>query len=92
MSLFPQPVRMERSTVAAVTAAPVVSTNSTSPEAILARKVRSLELQSEMDSSFDTKLERKEDGFCGGQEQTSLLLGFTVVASLFLASSLYKRR
>jgi hypothetical protein len=84
---------METSTVAAVNAAPVVSTNSTSPEAILARKARALELQSEEDSSFDTKLERKTEGFCGGQqEQTSMLLGLVVAASLFLASRLYKRR
>lgn len=83
---------MEISTVAAVNAAPVVSANSTSQEAILARKARALELQSEIDSTFDTKLERKVDGFCGGQEQISILLGLAVAASLFLVSSLTKRR
>jgi hypothetical protein len=83
---------MQSSTVSAVSAAPVVSTDPTSPEAILARKARALELQSETDSAFDTKLERTTAGFCGGAEQTSLLLGLTIAAGLFLASYLYKRR
>lgn len=85
-------MQMQTTTVAAVNTAPVVSVNSTSPEAILARKARALELQSEYDSTFDTKLERTTVGFCGGPEQTTLLLGLTVAASLFLASYLYKRR
>jgi hypothetical protein len=83
---------METSGIAAVNAAPVVSANPSSKEALLARKARALELQSQIDSLYDTKLERKEDGFCGGQEQISLLLGLTIAASLFLASRLYKRR
>jgi hypothetical protein len=85
-------MQVQTSTVAAVNAAPVVSVNSTSPEALLARKARALELQSETDSSFDTKLERTSVGFCGGPEQMSLLLGLTVAASILLASCLYKRR
>lgn len=85
-------MQTQTSTVAAVNAAPVVSVNSTSPEALLARKARALELQSETDSTFDTKLERTTAGFCGGPEQTSLLLGLTVAATLFLASCLYKRK
>lgn len=83
---------METTTIAAINAAPVVSVNSTSPEAILARKARALELQSETDSAFDTKLERTTVGFCGGPEQTSMLLGLTIAASLLLASCLFKRK
>lgn len=86
---------MERSTVAAVSAAPVVSTNSNSSEALLARKARALELQSQTDSAFDTVLERKE-GFCGGglsvSSTTSLLSGLSVAATFLLLSMLYKRR
>ena len=85
-------MQTQTSTVAAVNAAPVVSVNSTSPEALLARKARALELQSDTDGKFDTKLERTTAGFCGGPEQTSLLIGLTVAASLFLASCLYKRK
>jgi hypothetical protein len=38
--------------------APVVSTDSTSPEAILARNAKSVQLQADSDSVFDTVLER----------------------------------
>lgn len=85
-------MQTQSSTVAAVNAAPVVSVNSTSSEALLARKARALELQSETDSSFDTKLERITAGFCGGPDQISVLFGLTVAATLFLASCLYKRK
>jgi len=45
-------------TIDSVVAAPVVSTESTSPEAILARKARSVEAQADADTTYDTKIER----------------------------------
>lgn len=71
--------------VQAIVYAPVVSTNSTSPEALLARKNKEIQAQSQTDSKFDTTLER----FCG---QQGSLLSLTVVLSLFLASALVQRR
>jgi hypothetical protein len=44
--------------IESVVAAPVVSTESTSPEAILARKARGIEAQAEADTTYDTKIER----------------------------------
>ena len=71
--------------VQAIVYAPVVSTNSTSPEALLARKNKEIQSQSQTDSKFDTTLER----FCG---QQGSLLSLTVFLSLFLASALVQRR
>ena len=86
---------MERTTVAAVSAAPVVSTNSNSSEALLARKARALELQSQTDSAFDTVIERKE-GFYGCDSSisstTSLLTGLSIAAGCILLLQLVKRR
>jgi hypothetical protein len=72
--------------IAAMALSPVVSSDSNSPEAKLARDAKMLEVQSHTDSAFDTKLER----FCG--QQTTLLGGLTVALSLFLLSSLIQRR
>ena len=41
-----------------VVAAPVVSSESTSVEAVLARKSREIEAQAQVDTEFDTKIER----------------------------------
>ena len=65
--------------------APVVSSDSNSQEAILARNTKQIQSQSQSDSKFDTTLER----FCG---QQGSLLSLTVVLSLFLASALVQRR
>lgn len=95
LGLFPQSVRMETSIVAAVSAAPVVSTNPNSPEALLARKAKALELQSQTDSVFDTVIERKE-GFYGCGESTafttSTLTGLAIAASFILLFQIMKRR
>ena len=45
-------------TIDSVVAAPVVSSESTSSEAILARKAREIEAQAQVDTVFDTKIER----------------------------------
>lgn len=41
--------------VAAIVAAPVVSADTTSPEAILAREAKKIELQAHADSKYDDK-------------------------------------
>jgi hypothetical protein len=45
-------------TIDSVVLAPVVSSESTSPEAILARKSREIEAQAQVDTIYDTKIER----------------------------------
>jgi hypothetical protein len=65
--------------------APVVSSDSNSQEAILARNTKEIQSQSQSDSKFDTTLER----FCG---QQGSLLSLTVVLSLFLLSALVQKR
>jgi hypothetical protein len=72
--------------ISALALAPVVSSDSNSPEAKLARDAKMLEVQSHTDSVFDTKLER----FCG--QQTTLLSGLTVALSLLLLSLIIQRR
>ena len=72
--------------IAALAFAPVVSHDSTSPEAKLARDAKKLEVQSSTDSAFDTKLER----FTGSQ--TTLLGGLTLALSLFLLSLVLQKR
>lgn len=68
--------------------APVVSADSTSPEAIMARDAKKLQVQANTDGRFDTKLER----FCGGNAQTLTLSSLVLVLSLFLVSHLVGRR
>jgi len=70
----------------AVATAPIVSHDSNSPEAKMARDAKLLEVQSSTDSKFDTKLER----FVGNQ--TTLLSGLTVAVSLLLLSSIFQKR
>lgn len=65
---------------------PVVSHDSNSPEAKIARDAKMLEVQSNVDSRFDTKLER----FVGSQ--TTILSGLTVALSLLLVSLLVQKR
>lgn len=66
--------------------APVVSTDSNSPQSKMARDAKLLEVQSSTDSKFDTKLER----FVGAE--TTVLSGLTVALSLLLISSLFQKR
>lgn len=65
---------------------PVVSHDSNSSEAKIARDAKMLEVQSNVDSRFDTKLER----FVGSQ--TTILSGLTVALSLLLVSLLVQKR
>jgi hypothetical protein len=69
-------------------AAPVVSSDASSPEAIMARDAKKLQVQANTDSTFDTKLER----FCGGSTQTLTLSSLVLVLSLFLAAQVVRRR
>ena len=72
--------------IAALVSAPVVSHDSNSPEAKMARDAKKLEVQSSTDSVFDTKLER----FRGSQ--TTILSGLTVALSLLLVSLAFQKR
>ena len=71
--------------IAAIVYAPVVSTNSTSPEAILARNTKQIQAQSHTDSHFDTNIER----FCG---QQGSLLSLTIILSLFILSTIVQKK
>lgn len=72
--------------IAARVFSPVVSHDSNSPEAKMARDAKMLEAQSHTDSAFDTKLER----FTGSQ--TTALGGLTVALSLLLLSLVLQKR
>ena len=72
--------------IAALATAPVVSHDSNSPEAKMARDAKMLEAQSDKDGAFDTKLER----FIGSQ--TTILSGLTVALSLLLLSLAFQKR
>jgi hypothetical protein len=72
--------------ISAIVYAPVVSTDITSPEAILATNTKKIQAQAATDGHFDTVLER----FRGSQ--TNVLLGLTIAFSLLLVSVLTKRR
>jgi len=74
--------------ISAIVYAPVVSTDSMSPEAILAANTKKIQAQAATDGHFDTVLER----FRGGGSETNILLGLTVAFSLLLVSVLTKRR
>ena len=67
--------------------APVVSTDSTSPEAILARSAKRLQVQAEADSKFDTVLEQ----FCDQSLDSSLLFSVSVMAILFAGAAYFRR-
>jgi hypothetical protein len=67
--------------------APVVSTDSTSPEAILARSAKRLQVQAEADSKFDTVLE----SFCDQSLDSSLLFSVSVMAILFAGAAYFRR-
>lgn len=68
--------------------APVVSSDATSPESIMARDAKKLQVQANTDSEFDTKLER----FCGGSTQIMTLSSLVLILSLFLGAELVRRR
>ena len=63
----------------AITAAPVVSDDPNSPEQKMAKDAKAIQLQTENDSKFDTKLER----FYGGSPSPQPLVGVGVVLFLF---------
>ena len=67
--------------------APVVSTDSTSPEAILARSAKRLQVQAEADSKFDTVLENFRDQSL----DSSLLFSVSVMAILFAGAAYFRR-
>jgi MYXO-CTERM domain-containing protein len=78
-----------------VVASPVVSADTTSPEAKLARAMKATQVQSEADSKFDTVVERFAGCACASSSAgiNRPLLTAVLVVGLFLASSLvYKRR
>lgn len=67
-------------------AAPVVNSDSTSPEAILARKAKIVELQSHADSAYDDKSIQR-DGFTTqtAEHHARNLLYGTIVSAGFLS-------
>ncbi len=69
--------------------APVVSTDSTSPEAILARNAKRLQVQTDVDSKFDTVLERFRDQ--SPAIDSSLLFSVVVVGILFVGAAYFRR-
>ena len=73
--------------IASLAIAPVVSSDATSAESVMAREAKRLQVQASQDSTFDTVLER----FCGDR-QTLTLSSLSVVLGLFLVSSLFQRR
>ena len=68
--------------------APVVSSDASSPESIMARDAKRLQVQANTDAEFDTKLER----FCGGQTQLLTLSSLALVLTLFLTAHIVNRR
>ena len=72
-----------------IIAAPVVNTDSLSPEAILARNAKRLQVQAEADSKFDTVI---EPFYCGPEPiNTSLLISFFTVGLLFAGATIFRR-
>lgn len=72
-------------------AAPVVSPESSSPEAILARNAKRLQVQAEADSKYDTVLESFR---CQTQSQpinSSLVISAVTVGLLFVGSILLRK-
>jgi hypothetical protein len=72
--------------IAALVEAPVVSSDTTSPESQMAREARKLQVQAATDGAYDTVVER----FCGGP--TVSLASLAVVLSLFLLAHIGRRR
>lgn len=73
--------------IAQLAVAPVVSSDANSPESIMARDARKLQVQASTDSSFDTVIER----FCGDRS-TITLTSLAVVLSLFIGAHIVHRR
>jgi hypothetical protein len=74
--------------VETIISAPVVSTDSSSPEAILARDAKRLQVQAEVDSKFDTVL---ENFYCGPEPiNTPLLVSFLTVCLLFAGATVFR--
>jgi hypothetical protein len=73
--------------VETIISAPVVSTDSLSPEAILARNAKRLQVQAEVDSKYDTVL---ENFYCGPEPiNKPLLISFLTVGLLFAGATLF---
>jgi len=72
--------------IAALAAAPVVSSDATSPESVMARDAKKLQVQASTDGTFDTVIER----FCGGP--TLSLVSMATVLSLFVLAHVFKKR
>ena len=73
-----------------ILAAPVVTTDSSSPEAVLARSAKRLQVQTEIDSKFDTVIERF---YCGPEPiNTPLLISFIAVGLLFAGATIFRSR
>lgn len=66
----------------AIVAAPVVSDDPNSPEQKMAKDAKAIQLQTENDSKFDTKLERF-CGSCGAHPSPQPLVAVGVVIFLF---------
>ena len=79
-----------------VVAAPVVSADANSPEAKLARAVKATQAQAEVDSKFDTVIERFGGACaCSGSSSTPVnkpLLFGVIIVGLFLGTSLLSKR
>ena len=74
--------------VETIISAPVVNTDSLSPEANLARNAKRLQVQAEVDSKFDTVL---ENFYCGSEPiNTPLLISFLTVGLLFAGATLFR--
>ena len=74
--------------VETIISAPVVNTDSLSPEANLARSAKRLQVQAEIDSKFDTVIERF---YCGPEPiNTPLLVSFLTVGLLFAGATLFR--
>ena len=73
--------------IAQLAIAPVVSSDANSPESVMARDARKLQVQASTDSAFDTVIER----FCGDRS-TITLSSLAVVLSLCIAAHIVQRR
>ncbi len=74
--------------VETVISAPVVSTDSLSPEANIARDAKRLQVQAEVDSKFDTVL---ENFYCGPEPiNKPLLISFLTVVLLFAGATVFR--
>jgi hypothetical protein len=79
---------MAEKPISMMAAAPVVSDDPTSPEAKLAREAKQIQVQTDVDSKFDTVIERFE----GGPPSSQPLVAVGVVLLLFGAAALVTKK